>query len=55
MREAVVHIGKNKYHELSARKRGKYRLTTEAHLCDELDPFKLKDTYEGDDGIIGRF
>lgn len=54
MREAVVHIGKNKYHELSAQKSGKYRLTTEAHLCDELDPFKLKHTYEGDDGIIGR-
>lgn len=49
-----MHIGKNKYHELSTQKSGKYRLTTEAHLRDELDPFKLKDTYEGDDGIIGR-
>ena len=54
MRGAVVHINKNKYHELSAQKSGKYQLATEAHLCDELHPFKLKDTYGEDDGIIGR-
>lgn len=54
MRGAVVYINKNKYHELSAQKSGKYQLTTEAHLCDELNPFKLKDTDGEDDGIIGR-
>ena len=54
MYRATVHTGKNQYRELSARTRGKYRLSTEALRCEEWNPNKLKDTQGEDNGIIGR-